>query len=145
MFFTSSRLSEKEKVLIELNKRAEIHFSEMKKANDEIKKNESIFDKNDRLRECTFEQIQRVLDGKSIQLSFCERKIEQEDAEDSDVQESNDFSFFWIPQASADWDDITYKGLKKNSKKVPPFKLYSQLKDECIRQEVKNPKHCIKV
>ena len=53
-------------------------------------------------------------------------------------------AFGWgIFQAEAS-DKITYDWMLQNSNVEPPFKIYSQLKDECYKQEAKDKKHCIK-
>ena len=41
-------------------------------------------------------------------------------------------------------EKITYQGMLDNSSVEPPFWIYSQLKDECYKQEAKDKKHCIK-
>lgn len=42
------------------------------------------------------------------------------------------------------YNRITYENLSANSTMIPPFTIYSKLKDECYRQEAKNKEHCIK-
>lgn len=53
-------------------------------------------------------------------------------------------AFGWsIFEAEAS-ERITYQGMLDNSSVEPPFSIYSQLKDECYKQEAKDKKHCIK-
>jgi hypothetical protein len=59
------------------------------------------------------------------------------------------FSITWFlfPKAYADdgkEEKITYENLTISGSIKPPFEIYSQLKDECFAQEVKDKKHCIK-
>lgn len=118
--------------LIKVKQKFDLNSKELEKLESQIEKR--IF-----LDECFKDQFNRVLEHQKIKDGYCERQLEQS------LEKEEWMSFFQIiPQASANYENTSFKKLKIKWKK-PPFKIYSKLKDECFKQDVKNKKHCIKV